>query len=121
MLRREFIAGLGSTAAWPVAARAQQGDRVRRIGVLSGFGESDVEGEAHLSAFTRGLAELGWTFGPNVRMDIRWASGNADLMRTFAKEMVSLQPDVILTDTTVQTAARSNRGIPSRRSGHLIR
>jgi putative ABC transport system substrate-binding protein len=114
MRRRDFIAGLGSAAAWSVVAWAQQGERVRRIGVLTGFGESDMEGQAHLSAFTRGLAELGWAVGPNVRTDIRWASGNANLMRTFAKELVSLKPDVILTDTTVQTAAlqRETRTIP---------
>ena len=72
MKRRTFIAGLGSAAAWPVAARAQQGDRVRRIGVLTGSDENDPQYEARISAFTQALADLGWTEGRNVRMDLRW-------------------------------------------------
>jgi putative tryptophan/tyrosine transport system substrate-binding protein len=73
MRRREFIAGLGSAAAWPLAAQAQQADRIRRVGVLMSFDETDPLGKAWLSAFTRGLAELGWTEDRNVRMDVRWA------------------------------------------------
>ena len=73
MRRREFIAGLGSAAAWPVAAWAQQGDRVRRIGVLSGGDENDPVAKTQVSAFTQALAGLGWTDGRNVRMDLRWA------------------------------------------------
>jgi putative tryptophan/tyrosine transport system substrate-binding protein len=103
--RREFIAGLGGAAAWPLAARAQQGERMRRVGVLMGFDENDVEAKAFLSAFTQGLAEPGWTDGRNVRMHVRWAAGNVDRMRTFAKELVDLQCDVILSQTTPVTAA----------------
>ena len=112
--RREFIAGLGGAAvAWPLAARAQQGNRVRRIGVLIGFSENDPEAKAYLSGFRQGLAELGWTDG-NLWMDVRWAAANADQMRTFAKELVNLQPDVILANTTPVTAAlqRETRTIP---------
>jgi putative tryptophan/tyrosine transport system substrate-binding protein len=114
MRRREFIAGLGSAAAWPVVARAQQTERMRRIGVLSGNDDNDPEAKGWLYGFTRGLAELGWTDGRNVRVDVRWASGSADRMRAFAKELVDLQPDVILAMGTPATAAlqRDTRTIP---------
>ena len=79
MKRREFIAGLGGAAVWPLAARAQQGDRVRRIGVLMAGDETDPEEKRRVSAFTQALAELGWTDGGNVRMDLRW--GGADINR----------------------------------------
>jgi putative ABC transport system substrate-binding protein len=106
MRRREFITLLGGAMAfWPLAARAQQTDRVRRVGVLMGYGEADPEAEALLSEFTQGLSELGWTDGRNLRMDVRWAPGRTDLMHTFAKELVNLQPDVILADSTPVTAA----------------
>ena len=106
MRRREFITLLGGAMAfWPLAARAQQTDRVRRVGVLMGYGEADPEAEALLSEFTQGLLELGWTDGRNLRMDVRWAPGRTDLMHTFAKELVNLQPDVILADSTPVTAA----------------
>jgi hypothetical protein len=106
MKRREFITLLGGAAvAWPLAARAQQTDRVRRVGVLMGYGEADPEAKALLSEFTHGLSELGWTDGRNLRMDVRWAPGRTDLMHTFAKELVNLQPDVILADSTPVTAA----------------
>jgi len=104
MRRREFIAGLGSAAAWPVMARGQQGDRVRRIGVLMPLDQNDPEGKARLSAFTQGLADLGWTDGRNVRMDVHWAGDNADQNQVFAKELVSVQADVILVNTTPLTA-----------------
>src|SRR6516225_922590 len=94
--RREFIAGLGGAAAWPVVARAQQGDRVRRISVMMALDETDSEGKALLAAFVNGLSELGWTDGRNVRMDVRWTGGNVDRMQMFAKELVGLNPDVIL-------------------------
>ena len=90
MKRRTFIAGLAGAAAWPVVARAQQGDRIRRVGVLMGLDENDLEARAFLSAFTQGLAELGWTSGRSVRMDVRWAAGNLDRIRAFAKELVDL-------------------------------
>ena len=82
MNRREFIAGLGGAAAWPLAARAQQGDRVRRIGVLvGGRDENDPEQKRRLSAFTQALAGSAWTDGRNVRMDLRWGRGDADRRR----------------------------------------
>jgi putative ABC transport system substrate-binding protein len=88
MRRREFIAGLGSAAAaWPAVARAQQPDRMRRIGVLMGGGENDPEGKTYLSAFTQGLAALGWTDGRNLRMDVRSAAADIDRARMFAKEL----------------------------------
>ena len=75
MKRRTFIAGLGSAAAWPVVAQAQQGDRVRRVGLLMPYDENDPEPKRRVSAFTQALADLGWTNGRNVRMDLRWAGG----------------------------------------------
>jgi putative ABC transport system substrate-binding protein len=96
MRRREFIAGIGSVAAWPVVARAQQGDRVRRIGVLMGFGEDDPLGKPRISAFTQAFADLGWTDGRTVRMDVRWAGVDIDRIRGLAHELVGLQPHVIL-------------------------
>src|SRR6202521_3049165 len=115
MRRRDFVMGLvGAAVAWPLAARAQQPDRMRRIGVLMALGENDPEAKAWLSAFTQGLQELGWIDGRNLRMDIRWAAGNVDLMRMFAKELVDLRPDAILAHTTPGTAAlqRETRTIP---------
>src|ERR1700674_2985047 len=114
MRRREFIAGFTGAAVWPITARAQQADRMRRIGVLIDYGENDPEAKAFLSGFTRGLAELGWTDGRNLRMDVRWAAGNVDRMRMLAKELVDLQPDVILAHSTAVTAAlqREARTIP---------
>jgi putative tryptophan/tyrosine transport system substrate-binding protein len=112
--RREFITVLGgAAAAWPLGARAQQPDRMRRIGVLMGYDENDPEAKAFLSAFTRGLAEWGWT-ERNVRIDVRWPAGSVDQARTFAKELVDLQPDLILANTTPVTAAlqRETRTIP---------
>jgi putative ABC transport system substrate-binding protein len=112
--RRTFIAGLGSAAAWPLAARAQQGDRVRRIGVLIAFDENDPEQKRRVSAFTQALAGLGWTDGRNVRMDLRWGGGDTNRIRALAQELVGLQPDIILTDSTPSTAAvqRETRTIP---------
>jgi putative ABC transport system substrate-binding protein len=113
--RREFITLLGGVAAaWPLALSAQQGERMRRIGVLMGWDESDPQAKDGLSGFAQGLGELGWTDGRNLRMDVRWAAGNVDRMRMFAKELVELQPDVILANTTPVTAAlqRQTRTIP---------
>src|SRR2546429_7916032 len=115
MRRREFITLLGgAAAAWPLAARAQQGERVRRIDVLMSWDESDPEIKTWLSGFMQGLAELGWTDGGNVRMEVRWAGANVDRMRMFAKELVDLQPDVILATSTPSTAAlqQATRTIP---------
>jgi putative ABC transport system substrate-binding protein len=115
MRRREFIAGLGGAAiAWPLAARAQQGDRVRRIGVLMTQVENDPAAKARLSAFTQGLAGLGWTDGRNLRTDLRWAGGDINRMRALAQELVGLQPDIILVNGTAATVAvqRETRTIP---------
>jgi len=105
MKRREFIAGLGSAAAWPVAAPAQQPERMRRIGVLMPFDENDPEGKHRYSAFTQALADLGWIDGRNVRMDLRWAGGDTNRIRALAQELVGLQPDIILTNGTPTTVA----------------
>ncbi len=104
MRRREFIAGLGGAAAWPLVARAQQPGRVPRIGVLINRHESDPEGKAMLSGLTQGLAELGWTDGGSERMEVRWVA-EFDRMQPLAKELVDLQADVILTHGTSATAA----------------
>src|SRR5881227_2714812 len=114
MKRREFITLIGGAAAWPLAARAQQSERVRRIGVLMSADEDDPEGKAQLSGFTQELAALGWIDGRNLRMEIRWGGGNVNRARTFAKELVALQPDVILAQGTPVTAAlqRETRTIP---------
>jgi putative tryptophan/tyrosine transport system substrate-binding protein len=113
MRRREFIVGLGGAAAWPLAARAQQTDRVRRIGVLSVANEDDPEGQAQLALFTRTLQDLGWTEGRNLLMDVRWAV-DLDRIRASAKELVGLQPEVVVAGTTAATAAfqRETRTIP---------
>jgi putative ABC transport system substrate-binding protein len=97
MRRREFITLLGGAAAsWPIAARAQQGDHARRIGVLLPGDENDPVFKARLSAFTQALADLGWTDGRNVRMELRWAGSDINRMRALAQELVGLQPDIIL-------------------------
>jgi putative ABC transport system substrate-binding protein len=106
MKRREFITLIGGTVvARPLAARAQQLDVVRRIGVLTGFAESDREGQAFVAAFREGLQKLGWVEGRNIRIDYRWAALDTDLMQRFAKELVALQPDLILTQSTPAAAA----------------
>jgi putative ABC transport system substrate-binding protein len=114
MKRRDFIALLGATSAWPFAARAQQSGGMRRIGVLMSLEEHDPEAKAELSQFTQGLAEIGWIEGRNLQMEVRWGAGDVDRTRTFAKELVALQPDVILTQGTPGTAAlqRETRTIP---------
>ena len=106
MRRREFIAGLGSAAAWPLTARAQQGVRVRRIGVLMGGDENDPVQKTYISAFTQALADLGWNDGRNVRIDLRWGGGDANRIRALAQELVGMQPDIIL-------VARSRGPLPS--------
>jgi putative tryptophan/tyrosine transport system substrate-binding protein len=114
MKRRELIALLGGAAAWPLAVRAQQADRVRRIGVLMGFPESDPEAQLRVAAFREGLQKLGWTEGRNIRIDTRWAALEAQAMQRFAKELVGLRPDVILAHTTPATLAvhQETRTIP---------
>jgi len=103
--RREFIAGLGGATAWPLAARAQQGGRVRRIGVLMPGDETDPEQKRRLSAFTQALADLGWTDGRNVRMELRWGGDDTNRIRALAQELVGLQPDAILAGSTPATVA----------------
>jgi putative ABC transport system substrate-binding protein len=112
--RRKFIAGLGGAAAWPLAARAQQGDRVRRIGVLMPGDETDSVRKTYVSAFTQALAGLGWTDGRNVRMDLRWTGDDTNRIRALAQELVGLQPDIILATGTPATVAlqRETRTIP---------
>jgi putative ABC transport system substrate-binding protein len=115
MRRREFISLLGGAAvAWPRAASAQKPGGVRRIGVLMSVDENDPRQKAHLSGFTQALAELGWTDGRNLRMEVRWGGGDVNRIRIFAKELVGLQPDVILAQGTPVTAAlqRETRTIP---------
>jgi putative ABC transport system substrate-binding protein len=115
MRRREFITLLGSTAvAWPTLARAQQGERIRRIGVLMPTNENDSVAKASVHAFTQALADLSWTDGRNVRMDLRWAGGDINRIRALAQELVGLQPDIIVASSTPATAAlqRETRTIP---------
>jgi putative tryptophan/tyrosine transport system substrate-binding protein len=115
MIRRAFISLLGAAAAWPLAGRAQQGERVRRIGVLMGYPENDLEGPVFFAAFREGLEKLGWVEDRNIRFDIRWARPeDAEARRRFAKEIVALQPDLILSAVTPTTAAllEQTRTIP---------
>jgi putative ABC transport system substrate-binding protein len=115
MKRREFITLLGGAAAsWPIAARAQQPDRVRRIGVLMGFAENDPETNKRLTAFRQGLEKRGWYEGRNVHLDYRWTANRAEQFQARAKELLALQPDIILAHTTAITAAlqRESRTIP---------
>jgi putative ABC transport system substrate-binding protein len=114
MKRRSFITLLGSAAAWPLAAGAQQGARMRRIGVLMLGDEYDPEQKRRLSAFTQALADLGWTDGRNVRIDPRWYGGDTNRSRALAQELVALQPDIILAASTPATVAlqRETRTIP---------
>ena len=115
MRRREFITLLGgAAAAWPVVARAQQGDRMRRIGVLVGQAENDPDEKARLNGFREGLAKAGWSEGRNVSVDYRFAAGRAEHVEALAKELVALQPDVIIAQGTSVTAAlqRESNKIP---------
>ena len=114
MRRRELITLLGGAAAWPVAGRAQQPDRMRRIGVLMGFAEDDPEMKTRLAGFRQSLERLGWSEGRNVRIDYRFAVGSPDRFRAFAKELVALRPDLIFASTTPVAAAlqQQSRSIP---------
>jgi putative ABC transport system substrate-binding protein len=96
MRRREFIAGLGSAAAWPVVARAQQGERVRRVGALMNLSSDDLESTLDVAAFVRGMEERGWKLGDNLQIEYRWGMGDPNLYRKFAAELVKIAPDVIL-------------------------
>ena len=115
MKRREFITLLGGAAvSWPLAARAQQGERMRRIGVVLSTREDDPQRRAQLAAFMQRLTELGWSDGHNARLDVRWTAGSVDAARKYAAELVALAPDVILTDTSFNVAAvqRATRTVP---------
>jgi putative tryptophan/tyrosine transport system substrate-binding protein len=106
MRRREFIALFGgAAAAWPLAARAQQAGQVRRIGMLMGVAENDPARDSLASAFTQSLQDLGWRDGGNIRIDYRWSAGDSDRIKSFAAELVALQPDVIVGQTTPVVAA----------------
>ena len=120
MKRREFVTLLGVAAAWPLAAHAQQGNRVRRIGVLMPQDENDPEGKRRYSAFTQGLADLGWTDGRNLRIDLRWASDDINRIRGFAQELVGLQPDIIATNGTPDDPDRLCERGRSRRQRHRL-
>ena len=105
MRRREFITLIGgAAAAWPLAARAQQPNRMRRIGVLTPYPADDAEARARLTAFAQGLAQTGWTVGQNIRIDYRWGDGKPDTMRKYAAELVALAPEVILASSSAALA-----------------
>ena len=106
MRRREFITLLGgAAAAWPLAAHAQQGQRVRRIGVLMGLVASDPEAQSRVAAFEHGLRELGWVKGRNLWIEYRWAGGGENVLRNHASELIAMAPDLILANSTPVTAA----------------
>jgi putative tryptophan/tyrosine transport system substrate-binding protein len=111
--RRQFIAFLGGAAAWPLAARAQQGERMRRIGVLMPVTENDADTREDVARLRSELQKLGWTEGRNIQTDYRWAGGDVDRMRMFAKELVELRPDVLFARSTPTTTAlqRETRSI----------
>jgi putative tryptophan/tyrosine transport system substrate-binding protein len=112
--RREFLTLIGGVAAWPLGARAQQPDRVRRIGALIGLLESDPEGQARLGAFRKGLQELGWSVGRNIHIDYRWAGDDTAKLQAYAAELVALKPDLIFAASGTPLAAlnRETRTIP---------
>ena len=100
MRRREFISLLGGVAAWPLAAHAQQAQRMRRIGVLMNTVPDDPVAQAQAKAFQQGLQQLDWTDGRNVRIDYRWTAGDLENSRKYAAELVALAPDIILASST---------------------
>jgi putative ABC transport system substrate-binding protein len=114
MRRREFITLLGGAAAWPLAARAQQGERMRRIGALTPLAADDPQSQGRMTAFVQGLQQLGWTDGRNVRIDTRWSAADADRIRRNAAELVALAPDVILATgaSTLAPLLQETRAVP---------
>lgn len=107
MRRREFISllGGGATAAWPLAARAQQAVKLRRIGVLMGQAENDPGNPSRVAAFEQALDKLGWSHGRTVVIEFRWGAGNVDRMQSYAKELIGLIPDVVVAESTPAAAA----------------
>jgi putative ABC transport system substrate-binding protein len=105
MKRRTFITLLGGAAAWPLAARAQQPERVRRIGVLMNIAADDADAPTRIAAFAQGLQELGWTIGRNLRIEYRWSAGEADRIRRYAAEIAAFSPDVIIAAGGAHAAA----------------
>jgi putative tryptophan/tyrosine transport system substrate-binding protein len=114
MKRREFITLIGGAAAWPVVARAQQPERVRRIGVLMNLAADDAESQPRLTGFVQRLQELGWTDGRNLRIDYRWGDGDSERIRRCAAELVALAPDLILASAAPSVAAlqQATRAVP---------
>src|SRR4051794_4836445 len=114
MRRREVLALLGGVAACPIAARAQQPERIRRIGVLINLAADDPESQARIGAFLQGMQELGWVIGHNVRIEYRWSTGNAATLRQLAAELVALEPDVIVAQGNPSTSAllETTRSVP---------
>jgi hypothetical protein len=115
MRRREFIALIGGTAAaWPLAVRAQQRERMRRVGVLMNLAADDPEGQTRIVAFVQGLQQSGWTDGRNVWIDTRWAAGDAGRFHRFAEELLALAPDVVFASATpsVQALQQATRTVP---------
>src|SRR5260370_16198286 len=103
--RREFIVSLSSMAAWPLTARAQQADRMRRIGLLMNRAPDNPDGQDRIAAFHPGLQELGWSVGRNVRIETRWGPDAADRQRQYATELVALAPEIIMASGTLSVAA----------------
>jgi len=114
MRRRALLTLLAGAAAWPLAARAQQPERIRRIGVLLNLASDDVEGQARLAAFHQGLQQLGWTIGRNVQIDYRFAAGDAERIRKYAAELIAVAPDAILSTGSPSVAAfqQATRTVP---------
>ena len=116
MKRRDFLYALGSAAlGWPLVSRAQQADRMRRIGVLMGFAESDSLGQAALAAFRDGLQKLGWTEGYNIQINTRWATVDVESIQRCAKELIALRPELVVSTSTPTTASllQQTRTTPS--------
>jgi putative ABC transport system substrate-binding protein len=114
MRRRQFITFVGGAAAWPLAARVQQPERMRRIGVLLPYAANDSQVQARIAAFLHGLQQLGWTVGTNVQIDYRWSVGNEDDTRKYAAELVALAPDVIVASGSpaLPPLRRATRTVP---------
>jgi ABC-type uncharacterized transport system substrate-binding protein len=112
--RREFVALLGGAAAWPFAASAQQGERIRRVGVLMPWAANNAEGQSRLMAFAQALQQLGWIVGQNIRIDYRQGDGKTDTMRKYATELIALVPDVILASSSASLSAllQATRSVP---------